>query len=166
MNSTLATEPTDKPATHSLLETWGKNERMRHVPTIEWIIDKLDSDLRRRVGILSSSTMNEAIDTELKTLCRAIDKLGDVAKHSRPATQPPAEIGARIDFAITHAVSCLRSLDANLFGRRYPFQTFERSKAEFIYGALLVIIERVHRVTELVRAVDRTVDEKLLEQVA
>src|SRR5213082_1547508 len=103
MNSTLATEPTDKPATHPLLETWGKNERMRHVPTIEWIIDKLDRDLRRRISILSSSIMNEAIDVALKALCRAIDKLADAAKHSRATTQPPAEIGARIDFAITHA---------------------------------------------------------------
>ena len=166
MNSTLATELTDKPATRPLLETWGKNERMRHVPAIEWIIDKLDRDLRRRISILSSSTMNEAIDAELKVLCRAIDRLGDAAKHGRAATQPPAEIGARIDFAVTHAVSCLRSLDPTLFGRRYPFQTFERSKAEFILGALLVVIDRVHRVTELVRSADPTVDERLLEQVA
>lgn len=163
MNSTLATEPTDKPATRSLQETWGKNERMRHVPTIEWILDKLDRDLRRRIAILASSTMNEAIDAELKALCRAIDRLADAAKHSRQAAQPPGEIGARIDAAITHAVSCLRSLDANLFGRRYPFHTFERSKGEAIYSALLVIIYRVLRVTDLVRGVDRTVDEKLLE---
>ena len=163
MNSTLATEPTDKPATRSLQETWGKNERMRHVPTIEWIVDKLDRDLRRRIAILASSTMNEAIDAELKALCRAIDRLADAAKHSRAAGQPPAEIGARIDAAITHAVSCLRSLDTNLFGRRYPFQTFERSKGEAIYSALLLIIDRVLRVTDLVRRVDRTVDEKLLE---
>lgn len=164
MNSTLATELTEKPPTRSLLETWGKNERMRHVPRIEWIVDKLDRDLRRRIHILSSATpMNDAIDAELKTLGRAIDRLADMAKHSRGVTQPPADISARLHFAITHAVSSLNSLDPNLFGRRYAFQTFERSKAESIYAALLVVIDRVHRLTEIVRTIDRSVDEKLFE---
>jgi hypothetical protein len=161
MNSTLATDLTEKPATHPLLETWGKNERMRHVPSIEWIIDKLDRDLRRRTNVLVTTATNDAIDAELKALVRAVDRLADMAKHSRPAGQAPAEIAARTDFAITHAVSSLNSLDPNLFGRRYPFQTFERSKAESIYGALLIVIDRTHRLTELVRSVDRTVDERL-----
>jgi hypothetical protein len=163
MNSTLATEPTEKPTTHSLLETWGKNERMRHIPTATWIVDKLDHDLRRRINVLASSSTNEAIESEIKILCKAIDRLADAAKHSRAAVQPPGETAARIDFAITHAVSCLNSLDANLFGRRYPFQSFERSKGESIYGALLVVIDRVHRLTEMVRAIDKTVDERLSE---
>lgn len=164
MNSTLATDVTEKPATRSQLETWGKNERMRHVPRIEWVVEKLDRDLRRRIAILAVAVPgNEAIDAELKSLCRAIDRLGDAAKYSRGAAQPPADIAPRLDFAITHAVSCLNSLDPNLSGRRYPYQTFERSKAEMIYGALLVVIYRVHRVTEMVRAVDRSVDEKLNE---
>lgn len=163
MNSTLATEATEKTATRSLLETWGKNERMRHIPAVEWMANKLDRDLRRRINILLTAPVTEASETELKTLCRAIDRLADAAKHSRGAVQPPQELGARIDFAITHAVSCLNSLDPNLIGRRYPFQTHERSKGESIYGALLVVIDRVHRLTQLVRTLDRSIDEKLLE---
>jgi hypothetical protein len=161
MNSTLATELTEKPAAGSQLETWGKNERMRHVPTIESIVDKLDRDLRRRINVLATSPTNDAIDAELKSLGRAIDRLADTAKHSRTPAQASAELAARLDSAITHAISCLNSLDPNLFGRRYPFQTLERSKAEMIYGALLVVIDRTHRVTELVRSVDRSVDERL-----
>jgi hypothetical protein len=161
MNSTLATELTEKPAARSPLETWGKNERMRHVPTIEWIVDKLDHDLRRRINVLATSPTNDGIDAELKSLGRAIDRLADTAKHSRTPAQAPAELAARLDSAITHAISCLNSLDPNLFGRRYPFQTLERSKAEMIYGALLVVIDHAHRVTELVRSVDRSVDERL-----
>jgi hypothetical protein len=80
MNSTLATELTEKPATRSLLETWGKNERMRHVPTIEWIVEKLDRDLRRRINVLATSPTNEAIDAELKAVGRTIDRLADTAK--------------------------------------------------------------------------------------
>jgi hypothetical protein len=161
MNSTLATEVTEKPATRSLLETWGKNERMRHVPTIEWIVEKLDRDLRHRINVLATSPTNEAIDAELKAVGRTIDRLADTAKYSRTPAQAPAELAARLDFAITHAISCLNALDPNLFGRRYPFQTFERSKAEMVYGGLLVVIDRTHRVMELVRSVDRSVDERL-----
>jgi len=163
MNSTLATEQTENSATRSLLETWGKNERMRHIPPAEWIVSKLDRDLRRRINILLTAPLNEKVDGELKNLCRAIDRLADAAKYSRAATQLPQETAARVDFAITHAVSCLNSLDPNLFGRRYPFQTHERSKGESVYGALLVVIDRVRRLTEMIRPLDRTIDEKLLE---
>jgi hypothetical protein len=136
---------------------------MRHIPPVEWIVNKLDRDLRRRINILLSVPLNEATEAEAKTLCRAIDRLADAAKYSRAAVQPPQEMAARIDFAITHAVSSLNSLDANLFGRRYPFQTHERSKGELVYGALLVVIDRVHRLTQMVRALDRSIDEKLFE---
>src|SRR5947209_17369185 len=165
MNSTVATELTERPATQPLLETWGKNERMRHVPPVEWMIDKLDRDLRRRIEILNNSATrtNDVIDAEQRALCRAIDRLADAAKYSRPANHAPTEMAARIDFAVTHAVSSLRSLDPNLFGRRYPFQSFERSKGEAIWGALLVVIVHVHRLTSIARAIDPRVDERLLE---
>jgi len=163
MNSTLATDLTEKTASHALLETWGKNERMRHIPTIAWIVDKLDHDLRRRINVLASSNANEAIDTEIKALCKSIERLGDAAKYSRAGGQPQADIATRIDHVITHAVAALNSLDPNLFGRRYPFQSFERSKAEAIYGSLLIVIDRVHRLTQMVRAIDKSVDERLFE---
>ncbi|SRR6266545_1149705 len=166
MNSTVATELTERPATRSLVETWGKNERMRHVPPVEWMIDKLDHDLRRRIEKLCSSIAaapsNESIEIELRALYRAIDRLADAAKYSR-TSNPPSETSARMDFAVTHVVSSLASLDANLFGRRYPFQTSERSKAESICGAFLIVIQHVQRLTEMVRGIDRRIDEKLLE---
>jgi hypothetical protein len=163
MNSTLATEATESTATRSLLETWGKNERMRQIPSVEWLVNKLDRDLRRRINILLTVPLNETTEGEIKNLCRAIDRLADAAKYSRAAVQPPQEMAARIDFAITHAVSCVNALDANLFGRRYPFQTHERSKAESVYGALLVVIDRVHRLTQMIRTLDHSIDEKLFE---
>ncbi|HEY8131309.1 MAG TPA: hypothetical protein VII12_05415 [Thermoanaerobaculia bacterium] len=167
MNSTLATEPAEKPATRSLLETWGKNERMRHVPPLEWMMEKLDRDLRRRIEKLcasaAASPSSEPIETELRALGRSIDRLADTAKYTRGSNHAPADIAAKIDAAITHAISSLGSLDASLFGRRYPYQTLERSKAEPIYGAFLVVIEHVHRLTKFIRAADPRIDERLLE---
>jgi len=171
MNSTVATEVTETAAAKSLLETWGKNERMRHVPPIEWIAGKLDIDLRRRFEKLHASyaalpagdPRSGTLEGELRALGRAIDRLADVARYSRATNHAPSELGARLQWGITHAVSCLNSLDPNLFGRRYPFQTFERSKAEPLYAALLVVIDHVHRLTNMIRFVDTGIDEALLE---
>ncbi len=173
MNSIVATDVTEVPVAKSLLETWGKNERMRHVPPVAWMVDKLEGDLRRRIERLcapfaafpAGDPRATAIDAELRALCRAIDRLADSARYSRAANHAPSELVARIQWGITHAVSCLNSLDANLFGRRYPFQTFERSKAEPLYAALLVVIDHVHRLTNIVRFVAPQIDEVLLEDL-
>ena len=77
----------------------------------------------------------------------------------------PQELPNKISWAIGQAVGALHSLDDDLFGRRYPFQTFERSKAEPIWGALLAVIDHVNRVTPLVRAVDPNIDARLYENL-
>ena len=173
MNSMVATEAPEKPATRSLLETWGKNERMRHIPSVEWMSWKLDVDVRRRVDKLlapfvalpQDDPRHGPAEAELRALSRAIDRFADMVRHNRGG-QAPQELGNRISWAIGQAIGALHSLDNNLFGRRYPFQNFERSKAESIYGALLIAIDRTHRLTEIVRGIDRSVDEKLLEKVS
>jgi hypothetical protein len=131
---------------------------------------KLDQDLRHRTEILftafshlaSDDPRKATIENELRALCRAVDRLGDVARHNR-VSHPPHDLGDRIHWGINQAVSSLNSLDPHLIGRRFPFHTGERSKGEPIYGALLVVIQHVERVLTLVRTIDRNVDENLLE---
>lgn len=172
MNNLVATEPAEKPATHSHLETWGKNERMRHIPSVEWIVWKLDYDLRRRIdkllvsfaGLPADDPHHGPIETELRALCRAVDRFSDTIRHHR-GNHAPQDLSHHIAWSISQAASGLHSLDAALFGRRYPFQTFERSKGEVVYGALMVILEHIGRVTTLVRAVDPSIDAHLLEDL-
>src|SRR5690242_15212729 len=126
MTSTVATETPQAPApAKSLLETWGKNERMRHIPSMAWILDKLDHDLRRRIDIVCSSFDRlAASDAEpaLTALCRSLDRMADLAKHGRP-NQHGGDLTARIREALQNATANLRTIDDSLFGRRYPFQT-------------------------------------------
>jgi len=172
MNSMVATEPVEKPAARSLLETWGKNERMRHIPSVEWMLWKLDADLRRRIEkLLAPYTALPADDPrhgpaegELRALCRAVDRFTEAVRHSRGG-QGPQELANRISWSIGQAAGALQTLDGTLFGRRYPFQTFERSKGETVYGALLVIIAHVNRVTPLIRAIDPNIDARLYEEL-
>lgn len=166
---TLATEPTDAPA---LLETWSHNERMRHVPSVSWMIQKLDGDLRRRIDLLwnadakvaSDDPLHAAFEKEVRALTRCLDRVGYVARRSHNNHQhPPVELGAKLHWSVNHTVSNLNAVDAETFGRRYPFQTFERSNAEPLWAAMLAVIEHVHRLTELARSVDRGIDERMYE---
>ncbi|HUP44014.1 MAG TPA: hypothetical protein VM779_00735 [Thermoanaerobaculia bacterium] len=175
MNSILATEPTEgqnEPARPlpRMQESWVSNERMRHVPSVDWIVWKVDSDLRRKINrvltpflaLRSDDGRRPRMELELRNLCRALDRLADVARHTRHNGQP-ADIAHRVEGAMNQAVSCLRSLDGNLIGRRFPFQTFERSKAEPLYGALLAVMQVVENLVSLARELDPDLDERLLE---
>ena len=172
MNSMVATEALEKPATHPSLETWGKNERMRHIPSVEWMTWKLDSDIRHRVDRLLApftalpldDPRHAAAEVELRGLCRAVERFADMIRHNRGG-HAPQELGNKISWVIGQAVGAMHALDGNLFGRRYPFQTFERSKGEATWGALLAIIDHVNRVTPLIRAIDPDIDAKLLENL-
>lgn len=164
------TEATEKAATKPLLEVWGRNEIMRHVPTAAWLVWKLDHDLRPRIEKLYApfaalphdDPRRAAVEEILRALCRAIDRLADTARHSR-INQPPQDPGERLTWSIGHAVSCLNSLDPSLFGRRCPFHTFERSRSEPVYGAMVAVIAHVNRLTAAVRTIDPDVDARLLD---
>jgi len=161
------------PEKKSLLETWAANERMRHVPPVAWILQKLDVDLRRRIdllfapitGLSPDDPRRGAIEPVLRSLCHALDRVAEVARQGRGGGNghAPQELIARIHWALEQAVACVRGVDGELVGRRYPLQTFERSKAEPLYAALLLVIDAVDRLTSIVRTIDPRIDERLYE---
>lgn len=177
MTSTVATDTPQngeqaKPSPSLPLETWGKNERMRHVPPIGWILSKLDVDLRRRIDIVCTSFNSlalsdpnrGAVETELASLCRGLDRLADSARHGRVTNHHgPTDISGKVRDALHHAVTNLRTVDENLFGRRNPYHSFERSKAESLVAALLVVITALGRVVTVLRTSDAALDERLLD---
>ena len=156
-----------------LQETWSHNERMRHIPTVAWISQKLDGDLRKRIEKLfapyaslpGDDARRGPLEGEFRALCQAIDRVADVAKRSRVNAHPPADLANRVSWSISHAVGNLSATDAETFGRRFPFQTFERSNAEPLWAAMLTVIDHVRRIEPLVRAVDPNIDERLYENL-
>lgn len=166
----LATEPTtptnDK---HELLETWSHNERMRHVPSVAWMVQKLDVDLRRRIdklfavyaGLEHHHPAHAALEQQFRALCRAIDRVADVARRHRGQNHPPTDLGHRISWGLSHAVSNLQSMDPETAGKRLPFQTFERSNAEPLNAALLTVIEQTHRLHDTIRPIAPGIDEQI-----
>ena len=152
-------------------EAWPQNEKMRHIPSIGWMIHKLDGDLRRRIERLLApyaelphdDPRHAPLEQELRLLCRSLDRVADVARRPRGPSHPPAELANRISWALSHAISNLNAADVDTFGRRYPFQTFERSNAEPLWAAMLAVIEHVRRLVPLVRSIDPDIDERMYE---
>jgi hypothetical protein len=161
----------EKPKAASLLESWSSNERMRHVSPIEVLRQRLDGTMRTAIGKLVSSSVNAhdlpegirlQVEHELRELCRAIDRVCETARTIRPQGHAPSDLAGRIEHALQNAVASLKAVDGELYGRRYPFQTLERSKAEPLAGSMLVVGEHVRRLARLVRTFDPDIDEKLL----
>ena len=182
MNSILATEPAtpatdEKPAEAralSPLETAATNERMRHVPTAEWMARKVESDVRTRLEKLLSSyadlppadPRHPALEAEFRGLCRALERLIDCAKPGTRHNGHSNDLAAKIEMLLSHAVTALHSLEPTAFGRRNPYHLFERSKSEIVYGVFLAVLTHVDRIITLVRTVDPAIDERLLEGLA
>jgi len=161
------TEPENNPATaKSPLEEHHANELMRHIPTIAWMGDKLDGDLRHRIEKLCAaieSKMNADAESELRALSRALDRLADAAKHIRNNGHGPNEPLHKVRWSINHALSCVRLVDDATFGRRAPFHHFEKSKSETLYAAFLVVLHNIERLTRVARSIDPAVTEQLCE---
>lgn len=174
--STLATEePTPPasgtPARTSLLESHAQNERMRHIPALTDIVRKLDVDLRRRIEKLwlpysdlpASDPRHPALEAEFRALCRSIDRVGAIARHHRGNPHPPNELGSRIGWTISQTVGSLTAADADTFGKRFPFQTFERSNGEPLWAAMLSVISHVQKLVPMVREIEPDIDEQLYD---
>src|SRR5687767_7716167 len=174
--STLATEePTPPapgtPARTSLLEAHAQNERMRHIPALAAMVHKLDVDLRRRIEKLwlpysdlpASDPRHPALEAEFRALCRSIDRVGAIARHHRGNPHPPNELGSRIGWTISQTVGSLNAADAETFGKRFPFQTFERSNSEPLWAAMLSVISHVQKLVPMVREIEPDIDEQLYE---
>jgi hypothetical protein len=167
----FAVETVEKPKAPSVLENWSSNERMRHISPIEVLRQRLDGSMRRRIETLLNScgdardlseSVRAQLEQELRDLCRAVDRICDAARTIRPTGHAPSDLAGKIGHAMQNAVASLKAVDGELYGRRYPFQTLERSKAEPVAASMLVLGEHLRRLTRIVRTIDPDVDEKLL----
>ena len=174
----LATEPDDTtppahPSPTDLHEEWPTNPLMRHIPTLAWMSQKLDHDLRRRIeklwlpyaDLAASDPRHPALEAEFRALCKALERISNVAVRHRAGLHPPNDLGSRIGWLLSHAVQSLSNADATTFGRRLPYQTFERSNAEPLYAAMLGTIQHVQKLVDLVRPIEPEIDERMYENL-
>lgn len=166
------TSPTADRATQPLpLEQHADNPPMRHIPAMAWMVQKLDVDVRHRIEKLwlpysdlpASDPRHPKLEAEFRSLCRALERVSEIARRHGGKPHPPNDLGSRIPWTLSQAVSTLSSADADTFGKRLPFHTGERSGYEPLWAAVLSVIERVHRLVPLVREIEPDIDERLYE---
>lgn len=176
MNSMLATETAENgtpasapaPAPAFPLEIHAQNERMRHIPSLDWIVRKLEGDVRKRMDLLldvlrtlpNDDPRHADLEGPLRAFCRSLDRLAEAARHGR-TNHAPNEISAHLRWSLEHAVANLRGLDAETFGRREPFHHFDRSRSEPLYGAFLAVLCALERTFDTARPIDPFLDERL-----
>lgn len=143
---------------------------MRHVMPAEWIVRKLDDDLRHRLDVVLAplSDLGPAdprrgtADAAVFALARSLERFCEVAKPHSSSHHPPHEAVARLRAALNSAVSAARNIDPSTYGRRAPFHNFDRSKSEAIYGCVLSVFSHYASVVDAIRTIDPSIDEPLL----
>ena len=113
------------------------NEEMRHVPSLDWIVTKLDYDYRDRVNKLWSATFDrddldpkvvKQVEERMEAVCKWLRRLIVLARGSRaPQYGENSDLRTSLIHAGYEAVSALSSLDRDTFRRRTPFQTMDQS---------------------------------------
>jgi len=152
------------------IERHGETEEMRHVPPLEFLLDRVSGELRFRVDTLLNAVMQRAsslptpIEEELRSLIRWLDRLGDVLRHHR-TNGHESDLRVRIDRAFQNATQALSSVDRSLFRRRSPFHLFERSRGEQAFAAILAAFRSTDRLTALVGELDPDIRLKLMEKM-
>lgn len=150
-------------------------ETMRHVPPLEYLIDKLDRDYRERTDKLYwavyesgreiSQESLRPIEKGFRQLCTALDQLGRGARHGRANGQAPEALRQRLDHYWAGASKALGSLDAKNFNRRAACNVFDRSSGETLFGCLTIVGDQIRRLVPLVASVNPDIYEMLLDKL-
>lgn len=152
------------------IERHGETEVMRHVPEVDFLLERLNGDLRWRVDTLWNAALSRGgalpspIEQEFRCVIRWLDRIADVVRHHR-ANGPENDLRSRLDRAVQNATQALSHVDRNLFRRRSPFHLFERSRGEQAFAAFLAAYRATERLVPLVAELDPDISLKLIQKV-
>jgi len=127
---------------------------MRHIPTVEVILKRVDPILRNigEVLLASLSALEEeaAIPARLH-IERAIHWLEAIDASLRPRQHVDGsdkDLARRFKIAADHASQALTSCDRAAFRKRSPFHLFERSKGECVVAAVAAAEHELNQATD------------------
>ena len=146
-------------------------DEMRHVPSLDWIVTKLDYDYRDRIekiwtALASASDVHpetkDRIDERMEAIARWLQRITTLARGRRSAHHGESDLRTSITHIGYEAVSAMSALDRNTFRRRTPFHLMESSRAELIWGAFLAIGALLTEVVPFVERVDPDIRMRML----
>lgn len=146
-------------------------DRMRHLPSLEKLISKVDEGFRRQIDLYYQSAFGSAhedrdLEHEIESrLRRFLQTLADLsAAAGRPARAHEQEhLRVAMESVLDETVAALRSIEPDRFGRRQPFNRFPRSRWESIVSTYLAARYRLDSLLPLISTLDPDAPMKLLE---
>lgn len=154
-----------------ILEEPTLTDEMRHVPPRDWIVNKLDYDLREKIEVCWSCAHDTGsidpdtlarIDERFAALARWLQRIVALSQNKGGSASKENDLHTRLTHSVYEAVSALSGLDQNSFRRRTPYHQFQLNRAEMIWQALLAALAVQHEIAEDLSAVDSDLAMKLL----
>ena len=137
---------------------------MRHIPTLQTVIERVGTVYRHRVDValeaMRSGTVppDTAKDLErhMKSAAHWLERTSDLARRTRhPARHEQLDTQARLLGALDGARDALQHLDPADFRVRAPFHKFDHSPAEAIWESVLAAGYAIGLLCEVLSANDR-----------
>jgi hypothetical protein len=144
---------------------------MRHLPSLGGLIRKVDEGFRRRADLYYQSAFGSAhedrdleheIENKLRNFTRSLARFASTAGRSA-GPQEQDHLRVALETALNESVAALRSIDETRYGRRQPYNRFERSRWERIFSGYLEANCRLEELLPLVERLDADVRMKLME---
>ncbi len=149
--------------------------QMRHVPSLEDLIERVDVRVRKIVDTLYAAAFHtdhrgdketmEEIEAQFERVIVWMDRLCEYARHSKRQPQRDGSLLSRLHHELDSAVAALRSLDAANFRRCASYHSFDKSNAESIYSTVLALGDITWRAAELISKFDPAVFMKVYDQI-
>lgn len=146
-------------------------DRMRHIPSLEYLTGYVNERFRQRVDLFyqcAFGTAHENRDLEHEIESRLRKFIGALVDLSTAAGKPGKthhqdHLRVALESVLNETVDALRSIEPDLFGRRQPFNRFPRSRWEPVYSCFLAAHSRLDDLLPLVSELDPDAAMKMLE---
>lgn len=153
------------------IEDPATTDRMRHLPSLERVIEKVDQNFRQRADLcyqIAFGSAHEDRDVEREVeerLRRFIEALGDLsaAAGKRTGSHQQDHLRVALERVLDETVAALRNIDSESFARRQPYNRFPRSRWESIFSCYLRARWKLNDLLPLVDTLDPDSSMKLLE---
>ncbi len=146
-------------------------DKMRHLPSLERLIGRVDEGFRQRVDLYYQSAFGSAhedrdlehqIETQLRSFIKSLGEMS-AAAGKRAQGHEQDHLRVALEQVLNETVGSLRSIDSDMFARRQPFNRFPRSRWESIFSCFLAARCKLNDLLPLIAKLDPDVSMKLLE---
>lgn len=148
--------------------------KMRHIPPRSWFVDRLDRNLRTEIDLyyqLAFTTSHEdheserAVEAHLRAIIGQLSEIARLCGGSGDRYERE-HLRVALENALSNALSAVRSVDDEEFGRRASSQDFHGSPWERVLAAWIVIEAESREILDLLETLEPDSRLTIMERLA